>query len=289
VGLNLGRRVGESARLELTGRWSRPEDALVIGLALSSTASAVHSTSHLSRQSDGGVRTFSSAEGSVLWNDATGRVEAYPFRSLGRGGITGRVFRDDDGDSVWDPDEVGVAGVRLQVGGLVISTDENGRYSAWNLTPFEETEVSLDPTSLRDPRLVPRFGSVGTTVIPNGFREIDLPMVIGAEIEGQVVMQAATPRTGDAVVGLPVGGMKILLREVGGTRSLEARSFSDGEFYVFPVPPGEYVLTVDAEDLARRGLTFVQAPPLTVSWGERPQSRLVVVVHRQPEEGNPAR
>ena len=72
-----------------------------------------------------------------------------------RGGISGYVFLDDNGNGIRDAGEPGIPGVRVVVGGRAVRTDARGRHSSWDLVPFEPVEIWTDSTSIPDPTLVP--------------------------------------------------------------------------------------------------------------------------------------
>jgi hypothetical protein len=247
VKLSLGRRLGRSARLEVGAGWYRPDDAYQFTIGLSSAGPHAYVNAWVNGRQGSGASTQLSAEGSLLYHPETGRVETYPFRSLGRGGLTGTVFVDRNANGVFDSGEEPVAGARLTAGYLVAETDEFGRYSIWNLAPFEGADVQVDPQTLRNPMWVPAFDLAQAAVSPNGFRRIDLPLIEALEIEGVV-----RTRVGDAV-HCP-GAVPVKLVQVGGDREYRTRCFSDGEFYLSGVLPGTYRIEIAESWLEARGL-----------------------------------
>ena len=64
----------------------------------------------------------------------------------GNGALDGTVWHDVDADRQQDPDEPGLAGVQLTVGGQTVTTDSDGRYSVV-LAPGTYG-VTLDPSTL---------------------------------------------------------------------------------------------------------------------------------------------
>jgi hypothetical protein len=129
----------------------------------------------------------------------------------------------------------------------VAETDEFGRYSIWNLAPFEATDIQVEPESLSNPMWVPAFDLAQVAVSPNGFRRIDLPLVESLEVEGII-----RTRAGDALHA--PGAVPLTMVQVGGDREYRTRSFSDGEFYLIGVVPGTYEIEIDEQWMAARGL-----------------------------------
>ena len=84
-------------------------------------------------------------------------------RNLGRAGVTGVVFLDEDGDGRQNGEEPGIPGVQVRVGSMVVRTDSLGRFRVFDLVPFERTVVEVDSLSFADPTWVATACSAGTT------------------------------------------------------------------------------------------------------------------------------
>jgi hypothetical protein len=256
VQLSLGRRMGRNARIELGGGWFRMTNSAQFTIGVTSTGTHAYTNAWMTGRDTGGTTTRLGAEGSLLYNPERGNVESYPFRSLGRGGLSGTVFVDSNGNGRLDSGERVVPGARLIAGNLIAETDELGRYSIWNLLPFEATDIQLESASLPNPMWVPAFDLAEVAVSPNGFRNIDLPLVEAVELEGLI-----RTRVGDALHR--AGAVPLKLVQIDGRREHQTRCFSDGEFYLMGVVPGEYRLEIDVDWLEARGLKVsADMPPM---------------------------
>lgn len=247
VQLSLGRRIGRNARIEIGGGWYRLTDSAQFTIGVSSTGTHAYMNAWMTGRDRGGATTRLSAEGSLLYNPERGNVETYPFRSLGRGGLSGTVFVDANGNGRLDSGEQTVPGARLIAGNLIAETDEFGRYSIWNLVPFEAADLLVESASLPNPTWVPAFDLAAAAVAPNGFRNIDLPLVEAVEVEGLI-----RTRDGDALHR--AGAVPLKLVQVDGRREHQTRCFSDGEFYLMGVVPGSYRVEIEEGWLQARGL-----------------------------------
>jgi hypothetical protein len=187
--------------------------------------------------------------GSIVWNNAMNRFEPFPYGSMGRSGLTGTVFVDANQNGWRDPDETAVHGLRLRSRDKTAETDAQGRYSLWNLTPFERTDVSIVSSSLRNPLLVPQFNRASLALGPNGFQELNLPMIRGTEVLGRF-LRINSP------VGAGMGGVEIVLHQVETGRNHETVTFHDGAFYFMSLPPGEYEISVPPRQLHALGLSL---------------------------------
>jgi len=117
----------------------------------------------------------------------------------------------------------------------------------WDLGPFEDATVTIDAESLPSPLLVPTVALAQVAVEPNGFREVNLPVVDGAEVAGRVTRAGSAGAVG-------VGGVRVILTHVATGRRHEAVTFHDGTFYVLGLLAGEYTATLPADVLALLGL-----------------------------------
>jgi len=244
--LTLAKSIGGNVRLEAGASWlGRDGDArLMLGLSTNGDISRTH---HRVMHTDaGGYQGSSAFDGSLVWNEAVGRLEPFPYRSSGRGGVSGWAFIDVNGNGWRDPGEEPVAGLELRAGDKQAKTDGEGRYSLWNMTPFEAARLQLVPGSLRNPLLVPQFNLASVHVGPNGFRQVDVPLVPGTEVLGCVL-------TEDRSRPIALGGLEITLRNLTTGRRFDATVFQDGQFYFMALPPGEYQVLLDEAALLRMG------------------------------------
>jgi hypothetical protein len=248
------RPVGSGLRVEAGVTWLRGAPGAILTFTLTSYLSALRSYTTLTAPAGGAVSGSQFVQGSLLWDRATGRVATAPGPSLERSGISGRIFRDANGNDLPDPGEPGVPGVRVRVGTASAVSDSDGTFRVWDVVPFEPVAVTVDSLSLPSPLLVPAFGSALVAPGPNRFRGIDIPIVQAGVVEGRVVRAAAgrVPEQG-------VGGVILMLTHARTGAVQRFTTFTDGGFYAMGVKPGEYELAVDPRTL---GALLATAVPL---------------------------
>jgi hypothetical protein len=230
--LALGYQFGPSSRLEVAGAWQR-----VVGssLTISFTAflSEMRSVTQLATRENAPAQLTQFSQGTVHWNEATVRASLAQGPGVDRGGISGYVFLDRNGDGWLDPGEEGLEGVRLVVGSQTVTTDDKGRHTAWDLVPFEPVRIWADSASIADPTMVPTYSQVQVTVPPSSFGRVDVPILYSRELVGRVVMGE-----GDAERLMPYTPLLMVDMLTGETRRFG--TFSDGQFYLAGVKPGRY-------------------------------------------------
>jgi hypothetical protein len=188
--------------------------------------------------------------GAVAWDPRSRLLKLGDGADLGRGGISGVLFRDDNGNGVRDSGEPGLEGVPVSVGGWPAKTDADGRFAAWGLSPSEPVQIDVDTLSFADPHYLLPAPVLRVTPTPNTFGDVQVPVEVGAEVSGFVVL-------GDQA--LP--GVTVVLRELNTGAEITMTTFEDGAFYRAAVPPGWYQVTLPDAILDR---LKASAPPLSI-------------------------
>lgn len=228
-------------RLDLGVGW-QAGTGFRLELDLTSALDAFRAVSRNRYTSSDGMDGLQLMEGSVIWDRHGDRLQVADGRSVGRSGISGVVFLDADGDGHQGEDEPGEPGLRLRVGSQSAETDSLGRFTAWDLLPFEQVEVAVDSLSLRNPLWLPADPAVSLAVGPNSYGYLEVPLVMAGEVSGSVVWT----RSGRPVPGTEI---EVVATETGAVHTI--RTFSDGQFYLFGLRPGSYELRVSEESRKR--------------------------------------
>ena len=245
---SIGRRISQLFRVDAAVGWFRA-GGLSVELGVT-TAMRGPQTGTRTRLAQTGSQALTYSSGSVAWDPHSRLVKLGDGADLDRTGVSGVLFRDDNGNGVRDPGEPGLAGIPVSVGGLAAQTDSNGRFAAWGLYPSERVPIAVDTLALPDPHYLLPAAVIRVLPTPNAFGEVQIPVEVGAEIAGFVVM-------GDeAVAGVPV-----VLRELNTGKEITVTTFADGAFYKTAVPPGDYEVTLPEAVLDRMKVT---APPISI-------------------------
>lgn len=229
VGLSLQPGRG-NANLSLRHMIGTPGTQLNIGGNL--TIGAVRTVSRMTGRG-GQLAGAYSGSGAVAFGSVR-RATTLPYGGLGLSGVEGVVFRDLNGDGRLDAGDTPAAGVLVAMGALRTTTDSSGRYSSWNLLPYEAIGIQVDSLSLDDPSWVPALSMRTLRPSPQQFTRVDFPLVRTREVIGRLV----------GPPGTALGGVAIELRGEGSGALQVVRTFTDGAFYVGRVRPGRYVVAL---------------------------------------------
>jgi hypothetical protein len=243
----LGRRIANRLRVEVGSAWQRHTRGATVTALLAAELPSLRAYSTLTAPRGTPATSSHYLQGSAIYDREHGAVAFAPGPSLQRAGLSGYVFLDLNDDGRRGAEEPVIPDVRLQVGIGSTTTNSDGEYRIWDVTPYEATYVAVDTTSLRTPLWVPAHGAVLVEPNPNRFRVLDIPILPGGVIEGAVVREAVT---GD----VPVAGVMVVLRHYKTGKERKILTFGDGSFYAIGVRPGEYELRLDQTAAQRLGV-----------------------------------
>ncbi len=98
-----------------------------------------------------------------------------------------RAFVDSDRDGRWDEGEQPYSGLGIDVGKARVGYTEDGNVEADFLVPSSQYEVSIDPNSIKEPRLFLSTGSRFSFLSdPGETKYIDIPIYEDTIIEGTI-------------------------------------------------------------------------------------------------------
>ncbi|MET0399331.1 MAG: hypothetical protein ABW277_21255 [Longimicrobiaceae bacterium] len=199
-------------------------------------------------QARGGTRN-GRVEGGFSVDGATafgrgGSVAPLPYGGMGLAGVRGSVFEDADGDGVQGPGDRPIPGVYVAVGGLRTRTDDAGRYDTWSVLPYEVVQVRVDTTTLPDPSWVPTVPSTLLRPSPHVYTGVSFPLVRTRELTGVLLAGDDVPT---------VGGVTVEITALSTGAVQRVPTFSDGEYYVGRLRPGEYEVRVAPSSLQALG------------------------------------
>lgn len=163
---------------------------------------------------------------------------------VGRSGTAVKLFVDNNADGYFGDDDDPIAGnaLRIQRSGAT-STVKNGVIYYTQMQPYFYYNMELNKSLIQNPMLVPEFEKFGLITDPNRFKKVEVPFYMSGVIEGSVQRLLESGNT------TGVAGLKLSLSNENGSYNKELRTFSDGSFYDYEVPPGNYTLQVDSAQL----------------------------------------
>lgn len=163
---------------------------------------------------------------------------------VGRSGAAIQLYVDNNADGEYNEgdDPIESNAVRVQRSGA-ISMIKNGVLYYTQMQPYYYYNMEMNKSAVFNPMLVPGINQFGLITDPNRFKKVEIPFNMSGVIEGIVERRHSEGRVNG------VAGLKLIINRTDGDYNDEIRTFSDGSFYAYEIPPGNYELMVDQGNL----------------------------------------
>ena len=176
--------------------------------------------------------------------------------SMAAGGVVGaRAFLDNDSDGRFSKGDAPLENVGFSGSSRTIRTQTDGYALLPAYGAYQSAALRLDESTLDDPYWVAAVPGYRAVARPGRVTVLDFPVTPTGEVAGTVYL-----RKGDAKTA--VSNVKLMLITAAGRVVSEVKSDYDGYYLFERVPPGDYRVTVDPEQMVRQRLLI--GPPKTV-------------------------
>lgn len=169
---------------------------------------------------------------------STGRWHAQAHSAARTGAASARVFLDENGNGVFDPNEQPLRNVGLRMNGALQGalTSDAGQTFLTRLPVHRYAELSLSPQTLEDPFWMPVREGVRFVPRPGKVARLDYPVQVAGEVTGTIWI-----REGDSL--RPASGVQVqVLRGAEAIRT--TYSAYDGFYDLAGLAPGAYTLRI---------------------------------------------
>ncbi|WP_211183668.1 hypothetical protein [Pseudoalteromonas arctica] len=254
------RSITSQLQAEVTLRDSRINDIQSADLGLSWQSNKFSLTSNLNYDSEDNWQLGVYSRFSLGYDTQNNHYFVSKQSLTTTGTLMLRVFLDQNNNGIMDPDEQGVAGIKVK--GLQnyrqAITDENGIALLTSMPANRTTDIVLDRDSFPDPFFVP--ANEGFSITPRaGFIEyMDYPLNNASEIEGVVYQQQ-----GDHTYVQPYATITLL--DEAGKEVANTQAAYDGYYLFTDLRPGQYRAVVDDSFKERKALKNTQQVTVDLS------------------------
>ncbi len=183
--------------------------------------------------------------GSIGYDSNFGNFLLTSRNQVGRSGTAVQLFVDNNSNGIYDETDEQISEGTLRIGRIGSSSiQKNGVIYYTMMQPYFKYNMEMNKASVANPMLVPEFERFSIITDPNTFKKIEIPFYMSGVLEGYVERENSK----NELTG--VGGLKVLLKSTNKEFTKELRTFSDGSFYEYEVPPGEYEVYIDSTQLS---------------------------------------
>lgn len=183
----------------------------------------------------------------------------------GTSAIKGKVFYDANGNTIMDPGEEGLSGIKVQSQGRTIgATDKNGNFMLTTRYGVTESSLYLDLESV--PALLSPTHALQTAYLSKGsLTEINFGLAPLISLSGMLLGQEQ-----DKKEHMPIYGARVMLFNRSGDLVEESITSSDGSYFLQAVP-GNYSVKVDTNTVEGKYILAETSRTLTVTGQEEYQ------------------
>ncbi len=217
---------------------------------------------NLTYDTEKNITAFVNARFGLVYNPTNNDVEMHGTQLSNRGGVSARVYLDRDGDSTYSEGDELIEGARiesLQTSRFALSNSDGVAFIP-DLPTNRITDIVLNEGSLFDPFWIAGFEGASIRPRAGHTSVLDFPVHMSGEIDGTLFMvnQLGTKS--------PAKNMRLHLYDKEGELQETAYTAFDG-FYLFSrIPPGEYLLMVDADDARNRRISSPAPQNITIGY-----------------------
>ncbi len=192
----------------------------------------------------GGTVNFSQNQRGSIGIDTRNNNWLFTSREqVGRGALAVRLYVDENNSGDYDENDTVIPdnALRLDRSGFSGSSRDGIQYYT-QIQSYFKYNAEINKSVIQNPLLVPELEKFGFIADPNYFKPIEIPFYSSGVIEGIVERIFDGARAG-------VGGLKMIVEGIDNEFYKEIRTFSDGTFYDYELPPGKYEIYVDSTQL----------------------------------------
>ena len=241
--VQISRRIRTSGRFQLSAGRNFISNFNQVRFSFSLDFSSLRSNTII-RSTRSNMNYSQSFRGTVGY-DSENKNMIFSNRSqVGRAGAAVRLFVDNNNNGIFDEGDTIIEDRAVRVlrssGRVEV---KNGINYVTQLQSYRQYNLEVNKGAISNPLLVPAVERFSFIADPNQFKTIDIPFYTSGIIDGMVYRARDGERNG-------LGGIRLYLVQTNTIEGIqphreELRTFSDGSFYAFEIPPGDYELRVD--------------------------------------------
>lgn len=242
------KKIGPRLKLRYMSTHSLQQDNSLYELGFTWDLDVFQSTSTLRTDGVASHSYSQTLRGSLALDRQNGEVLWDSRQQVGRAGVSIRMFEDANNSGTYDMDEKIIPGnaVTIERASSRLVT-KSGITRLTQLQPYRHYNFKVNEARIKNPMLVSSKPQFSVITDPNSIKRIDVPFYTTGIIEGRI----------DRIQGDkldPISGLRIHIRKTDGSMETTLRTFADGSYYSMEIPPGDYEVWVDDNQLEFLGM-----------------------------------
>ncbi|WP_138430346.1 hypothetical protein [Fodinibius saliphilus] len=187
--------------------------------------------------------------GSIGYDPSANQLLLNNRQQVGQSSAAVRLFVDNNNDGSYQQKTdrvIDEPAVRLNRSGGRNFVKKGVNYIT-QLLPYYQYNLEINKGAISNPLLVPEVENFSIVTDPNQYKTIEIPFYQSGVISGKVQQKKDSTT-------VALSGVRIYLeskddKNNDNSFNKEVRTFSDGSFYAYEIPPGKYDLYIDPNQL----------------------------------------
>lgn len=242
IDLQVSRSIFENGRIQASASRNFIGNFNLLSLGLTIDFKATRTTS-TARSTRNGASFSQNVLGSIGFDDQNKKVIFANRQQVGRSATSVRLFVDNNNSGFYDEGDEIVEENAVRIGRSgVTNLGRDGIVHISQLQSYNRINMEINRSAIENPLLIPELEKFSLVTDPNRYKPIDIPFYRSGVISGIVVRQIGSAEE-------PQSGLRLYLSNENDNFQKELRTFNDGSFYAYEIPPGKYNLSIDKNQL----------------------------------------
>ena len=197
------------------------------------------------RQSKNSMLATETLRGSILYDTRTGYVGLNNHNNVGKGGIIIAPFLDLNCNGKREADEPAAPGLKIRInGGRIQRNEKDTTIRVIGLDAYTNYFLELDKGSFDNIAWQIRKATIRININPNHFTYLEVPVSVMSEVTGTVYLNSSIGMNG-------LGRIIVNIYKDNNVFVARTITEADGYFSYLGLPPGNYSIQVDTEQLRK--------------------------------------
>lgn len=201
-------------------------------------------TSSTIRSSRDGTSITQNVLGSIGYDNNNNNTIFSNRQQVGRAATAVRLYVDENNSGTYESGEQVIKDNAVRIGRSgVTNMAESGVIYLSQLQAYNRMNLEINQAAIRNPMLIPELEEFSIVTDPNQYKTINIPFYNSGVVSGRVTELQNGEKN-------PLSGLRVYLESSeDSTLVEEMRTFNDGTFYAYEIPPGSYKLYIDNKQL----------------------------------------
>ncbi|HEY0054281.1 MAG TPA: hypothetical protein VGB63_02900, partial [Pedobacter sp.] len=190
------------------------------------------------------------ANGGIIYDNKSNYLRLRNQNSLGRGGLVVLAFLDLNANGKKDSGEPKIEGLRIKIkNGRQETNVKDTTLQIFDLEPYVSNIIEVEPSGFQNISWQVKKPILNVPVNPNNIKTVEIPVSVVGEVSGILYVNRNNVQKGQGQITIQIVQDGRLVKKI--------ITESDGYFSYTGLPPGQYNLLLDPDQLDKLNLKAI--------------------------------